>query len=104
VKIGEASTLDPDKDTIDFLPGSIGSYPNYFLDVAADDVPDFFDMLENYDGSPIYEAKLRKYGVARDNPDFWEVFDWFQARFDGDQPVHSGLYDLNRYYPTSQED
>ena len=43
---GEASRLDPSKDTMDFLAGSIGSYPNYFFEVDAEDLPDFFDMLE----------------------------------------------------------
>jgi hypothetical protein len=31
----ESEMLDPSKDTIDFLSGTIGSYPNYFLDVDA---------------------------------------------------------------------
>jgi hypothetical protein len=94
---GEKDTLDPSKDTMDFLPGSIGSYPNYFFDVAAEDVPDFFDMLENFDGSDAYVAKVFKYGINRSEPDFWEVFDWFQARLDAADPLRTGLYDLNRY-------
>ncbi len=98
----ESETLDPAKDTIDFLPGSIGSYPNYFFDVAAEDVPDLFDLLANFDGSPKYRAKLDRYGVNRAEPRFWETYDWFQARFDGDDPVEAGLYDLNRYYPRAE--
>jgi len=95
----EKNTLDPAKDTIDFLRGSIGSYPNYFLEVDADDVPDFFDMLQNFDGSREYIAKLEKYGVNRSNPRFWEAYDWFQAKMFEEKPIEGGLYDLNRYYP-----
>jgi hypothetical protein len=95
---GEKSTLDPSKDTMDFLSGSIGSYPNYFFDLAAEDVPDFFDMLENHDGSEAYIEKVYKYGVNRSQSGFWEIFDWFQARLDAADPLHTGLYDLNRYY------
>jgi len=100
---GEAGTLDPSKDSVDFIPGSIGSYPNFFFDVAAKDVPDFFDMLENFDGSPEYQAKIDKYGVNRADPEFWEIYDWFQTRFNEHDPVEAGVYDLNRYYPMATD-
>jgi hypothetical protein len=97
----ETARLDAAKDTIDFIPGSISSYPNYFLDLEAADVPGFIDMLANFDGSELYRAKIRKYGVNRADPDFWEVYDWFQARLDASDPLRAGRYDLNRYYPTA---
>jgi hypothetical protein len=100
----EAGTLNPAKDSIDFISGSIGSYPNYFLDLSADEVPDLFDMLENFDGSPEYVAKLEKYGVNRADADFWATFDWFQGRLDAADPLQAGLYDLNRYYREAVED
>jgi hypothetical protein len=99
---GEASRLDSSKDTIDFLRGSIGSYPNYFLDLEGHEVPDLFDMLANFDGSEEYVAKIQKYGVNRADPRFWEVYDWFQARLDAADPLTAGLYDLNRYYSTAE--
>jgi hypothetical protein len=101
---GEASRRDPTKDTIDFLQGSIGSYPNYFFDLEADEVPDFFDLLANFDESPKYVAKIEKYGVNRADPRFWETYDWFQAQLGEADPLHAGLYDLNRYYPTADID
>jgi hypothetical protein len=96
---GEKSRLDPTKDTIDFVLGSIGSYPNYFFEIDAQDLPDFFDMLENFDDSEEYVAKIRKYGVNRADADFWSSYDWFQARLNESDPLRAGLYDLNRYYP-----
>jgi hypothetical protein len=95
---GETQRLDPSKDTIDFVFGSVGAYPNYFLDVAVADIPAFFDLLYNYDGSPEYQAKLNRFGVNRRDPRFWDTYDWFQNRFDESDPVNAGLYDLNRYY------
>jgi hypothetical protein len=44
------------------------------------------------------ERFAKKYGVNRADNDFWEKYDWFQERFNKDQPVTSGLFDLNRYY------
>jgi len=97
----ERSRLDATKDTIDFFRGSVGAYPNYFLDFAAAEIPDFFDMLQNFDGSPAYVEKVRNYGVNRADPEFWPMYDWFQERFDEADPLHAGLYDLNRYYPVA---
>jgi hypothetical protein len=99
----EKKRLDPSKDTMDFHTGQIGSYPNYFLDVDAEDIPDFFDMLENFDASPEYVAKLEKYGVNRSDFAFWETYDWFQARANEADPIGSGLLDLNRYYSTAAD-
>ena len=76
----EKDTLDPSKDTMDFIPGLIGSYPSYFVDLDAKDVPDFFDLLQRFDGSPPYVAKLQKYGINRSDERFWPTYDWFQAR------------------------
>ncbi len=90
--------IDPKKDTIDIIDGSIGSYPNMFSNVQYQDLPDFFDLLENFDGSDKYMLKLGKYFVGRDDPRFWETFDWFQNNFNTIDPVQAGLYDLNRYY------
>jgi hypothetical protein len=99
----EEKQLDPSKDTIDFLEGSIGSYPDFFFVVDGEDVADLIDLLANFDGSEPYQAKLRKYGVNRSDPVFWETYDWFQQRLDEADPLQTGRYDLNRYYPIALE-
>jgi hypothetical protein len=95
---GEKKNLDPTRDSADYFPGFIGSYPNYFFVVDLADVSDFAGLLKNYRGSDDDIKKLRKYGVNRSNENFWQVFDWFQERFLQSDPVHAGLFDLNRYY------
>jgi hypothetical protein len=95
---GEEKRLDPAKDTINFIRGSVGSYPNFFFVVEGRDVPDFFDLLANFDGSPAYLEKLHRYGVNRADDSFWETYDWFQDRLEEADPLRAGLYDLNRYY------
>lgn len=89
---------DSTKDTIDFVPYSIGSYPNAFGQIHYDDLPDFFDLIANFDGSDVYIAKIRKYFINRADEDFWETYDWFQEHLDNADPLQAGLYDLNRYY------
>ena len=98
---GEDERLDASKDTMDFLLESIGAYPNYFFEVDAPDVPEFFDMLENFDGSDEYIAKFHSFGVNRTDERFWESYDRFQAQLDQADPLRAGLYDLNRYHPVA---
>jgi hypothetical protein len=35
---------------------------------------------------------------------FWETYDWFQQQLNENDPVHAGLYDLNRYYSEALAD
>jgi hypothetical protein len=95
---GEKAQLDVSKDSADFIHGLIGSYPNYFFDVREEDLPDFFDLLAHFDKSPKAFERLAKYGVNRAEDRLWDTYDWFQKRFYEDEPVNSGLFDLNRYY------
>ena len=96
--IKEDARLDPSKDSADFIRGLIGSYPNYFFDVQEKDLPDFFDLLAHFEKSPKDLERLSRYGVNRADERFWETYDWFQQRFNEDEPVRGGLFDLNRYY------
>jgi hypothetical protein len=93
---GEQS--NPKKDTMDFVKGSIGSYPNMFAIVKYDELPDFFNIMKNFNGSDEYKNRLKKYFIPRNSPKFWSTFDWFQNHFNESDPVNSALYDLNRYY------
>lgn len=94
----EAKALDSSRDSADFIPALIGSYPNYFLDVRQEDLPDFFALLAHFDRSPEDMARLSRYGINRADERFWDTYDWFQKRFLEDEPVHGGLFDLNRYF------
>lgn len=96
--VKEDDRLDPSKDSADFINGLIGSYPNYFFDVQEKDLADFIDLLDHFDESPRNLERMAKYGVNRSDARLWETYDWFQKRFNEDEPVTGGLFDLNRYY------
>jgi hypothetical protein len=101
---GEQKRLNPAKDTIDFVPGSVGAYPNYFLVLDKSELPELIDLLQNFDESPGYKAKLDKFGINRMEPEFWPAYDWFQQQLNESDPVRAGLYDLNRYYSEARTD
>jgi len=42
--------------------------------------------------------RLARYGINRADERFWDTYDWFQKRFQEEEPVRGGLFDLNRYY------
>jgi len=94
----EEKRLNSDKDTIDFIPYSIGSYPNGFAIIHYKDLAEFFDVVKNFDGSQKYIKKFGKFFISRGDKRFWDTYDWFQDNFNKAQPVEAGLYDLNRYY------
>jgi len=94
----ETSQLDAAKDTADFIFDFIGSYPNMFVDLKREEASDFFDMLAHYRDTPAYRRKFFHFGITREDPRFWETYDWFQERFERKHPVDAGLFDLNRYY------
>jgi hypothetical protein len=96
--LGEDDRLDPTRDDVDFIPGMVGSYPNYFFDVAEFDLPDFIDLLAHFSGGAGDIARLEKYGINRSDERFWPTYDWFQKRFHEDEPIRGGLFDLNRYF------
>jgi len=100
--IKEDARLDATKDNVDFIKGLIGSYPNYFFDVRQADLPDFLHLLDHFEGSPLDLQRLAKYGINRADERLWETYDWFQQRFNEDEPVRGGLFDLNRYYYTAR--
>lgn len=94
----EEGTLNSNLDTLDFIEKQIGSYPNIFAVVEYKDLPDFFDLIKNFDGSAVYIKKAKKYSILRGDANFWQTYDWFQNYFNKKEPIKSGLYDLNRYY------
>lgn len=99
----EEDKLDPSKDQADFIPGFVGSYPNYFFIVELGRLPDFLRLLKEYDGSPEAIERIAEFGVNRADDDFWDHYDWFQQQFLASDRLRAGLFDLNRYYHKALE-
>lgn len=93
----EESRLDATKDRINFVEGFVGSYPNLFVVVKQDDLNDFFSLLKNYKNTDLDNKRASKYAINRANPDFWEIYDWFDSEFKKQDLLQYGIFDLNRY-------
>jgi len=86
-----------DDDTLTVMRGIVGSYPNFFFHVTATEIDNFVDNLASIRSSADYEQVVARYGVRRTNTGFWQIADWFQDDYARQDPIESGILDLNRY-------
>ncbi len=86
-----------DEDTIDIVPGFVGSYPDFFLQVDYGDMEHFVNQYKNITNEAGYTLLVDQYGVRRNNPAFWSLSDWVYKKYQYDSPLFAGLFDLNRY-------
>jgi len=92
----EDSRLKPEKDTLFFLPGYHGSYPNFYFVVNMENTAGFLREMASLDDKGI-AGFITKYGIRRSDTRFWASSDWFNNNFFENHPVEAGFLDLNRY-------
>jgi hypothetical protein len=88
---------DYEFDTITTLPWLEGSYPSFFYVVKLDEIESFTAEYRAISDRKDHEEFIMRYGIRRTNEDFWLHADWFNEQYKREQPVLSGLFDLNRY-------
>ena len=88
---------DLEHDTLSVVKGLQGSYPNFFFDIELSQVDEFAERYAAIKNRKDYERFVGLFGVRRTRSDFWDTADWFQDYSAAQQPVLSGLFDLNRY-------
>lgn len=98
----ESLRRDPSLDTLDILPVYAASYPNHFFDLDEVALQDMIKQLNQGQSSVDYCNTLKKFGVKRSDPKFWPLFDWFNEDFKKQDPIESGVFDLNRYLDACQ--
>ena len=93
----DESKRDLSDDTLTVVKGMVGAYPNFFFEVAVDQLEAFVERFASIRTRDDYEQFVGLYGVRRTNTGFWSAADWFQARAARDAPLRAGIFDLNRY-------
>jgi len=88
---------DYEYDTQTILPWLEGSYPDFFYVIKLDEIDAFVETYKGISNRTDYEAFVMHYGLRRTNEDFWLHADWFNEQYKREQPVLSGIFDLNRY-------
>lgn len=88
---------DYEYDTQTILPWLEGTYPSFFYVVDQGEIDDFVEEYNAISNRQQYERFVMHYGIRRTHDDFWEHADWFNEQYRREQPVLSGIFDLNRY-------
>jgi hypothetical protein len=85
------------EDTLNLLPGFVGSYPNFVFKVDFKDLSNFLHQIKEMKNEKGYKRFLKLYGVSRISSQFWDEFDFIGQHFKKTKPLEAGVLDLNRY-------
>ncbi len=97
VDVDPLDSRDYEQDTQTVVRWLEGSYPNFFYVVELDDIEIFVSEYNAMRNRQEYEVFVSHYGQRRTSEDFWLHADWFKKQYAREQPVLSGIFDLNRY-------
>jgi len=76
--------------------GVVGSYPNAFYRVQANQLPAFTAAVRGLRSEADYAALRQRFGVRRNNPGFWALSDEVHERYARSRPLEAGVLDYNR--------
>ena len=66
-------------------------------DIYLNDIEKFVEEYNALRNRREYEKFVARYGLRRTSEHFWMHADWFSQQYTRQQPILSGLFDLNRY-------
>jgi len=95
--VGEESRRMPERDELTVIPGIVGSYPNFFFHVKADQLGEFAQRLKTANGTSEKMQFYADFGIRRTNPAIWQYSDWFNQQNKNLKGLKGGLLDLSRY-------
>jgi hypothetical protein len=100
----EADRLWPERDSVNFIKGFVGSYANAIFSVPMRRLPEFVNDISNLkDRTSSLGGFYKEFLVSRHNQNFWKYFDNmnYYARQEGVTPqsdrFEGSVIDLNRY-------
>jgi len=95
---GENLRYTPSRDTLTLYPGVLASYPNFMFDVPGAELDEFVESVLAADDEQVFEKTvIRRWGVRRTHPRFWELFHALTAYLQEHDPIEAGVMDMSRY-------
>ncbi len=93
----ESLRMAPKEDTLTLREGYWAYYPNMIFQVSEAELSAFTNLIAKVKNEKDYEALVDKWGVRRQNPNFWNYYDELQKIYLAVDPVNAGYIDLTRY-------
>lgn len=95
--MAESLRMAPKEDSLTFVEGYYGSYPNMIFDVKAAELSGFTEQVKQIKSEKDYEALVSRYGIRRSNPEFWKHYDELTMHQKKTEKEQFGYLDLTRY-------
>lgn len=95
--MGESLRMAPEEDTLTIKEGYLGSYPNMIFSVEESQVREFVNQVKSLKNEKDYDRLVKKFGVTRANPAFWQTYDELTAHQKKSLRYDFGYLDLTRY-------
>lgn len=86
----------PQEDTLTVALGFVGAYPNAFYRVDRKQLPHLVTAISTLEDEADYAAFLDRFGVRRNDAEFWQHSDDLFAAFQSLLPVEAGRFDYSR--------
>ena len=86
----------PEEDSLTVVRGFLGAYPNALYHITEEELEDFVNAVESLSSEKDYQALLSRFGIRRNDPDFWKHSDAIQTAYRQESPIEAGLLDYNR--------
>lgn len=93
---GEEKERLPAEDNITIAKGFIGTYPNSFFTVEANNLEGFVDAVLGLKTEEDYFELKSRYAIRRTSPEFWAFSDAVHDIYRSSNPIEAGLLDYNR--------
>lgn len=94
----EEDRLRPERDTLDVIKGVASSYANLIISLKRNQIESFVSDLTSAQTKTDVENTLIKFGVLRNDPRFWEIYNQVSSMTLNPQTNERGYIDLNRYH------
>ena len=95
--MAESLRYQPEQDTLTIRPGILGSYPNFGFAVPEDQATAFITAFRAGKSAEDFDLLVARWGVRRTHPKFWQYLDGYHKWLEQDDPLQSGILDINRY-------
>lgn len=93
----EESDRDPKNDVLRAWKGFTGAFPHLYIDLKFEDASSFLKDLSKVDSIEDWVKVDERYGMDRNDPEFWPFTDWLHDWVSKNLGAKGGILDLRNY-------